>query len=1417
MPGIRRSTPRTIKVITSMTVGAASSSSAPSTVPFKASAVASMEYLPFNQKTGFGLVMVGTVDGSFESWKVCAYEAEEDEELVHADEEDATVKLKFVKYFSKVMFHSTVSLMACSVEEKKFFYVALGSLFEERLFVLKIPTDFGSPVSLNFAVNLHNAPSSCVWNGRTFWIGCQDGMLASFTPSRGQKEEKNECAPHACWDSGLPSISNMCVAYKGECLIVTSPSNDLLRAFSVQSESSSTSMSSVIGDAPLKFRNPSKDSIPHSDMVVCLTAAPSGLFLAAGCVDGSVHVWTVSSGVEMKLVAKANLHKQPVLSISFSQDSSVLMSCGADGSVFLSTVNAPARLYFKAALGDSKFYERVSLAEEHSPGHRTDHQTTPPTTDGTTSPVTWFESKRADALDELKRKSAQKVGEVCNTVEDITSRLRGILDRNNGRSEQIEKLDRAELVIDLDGRDRTLVENEALLDSTRSLYSKRNMFNEVVASRVREYCWDRMEAQERHILPFNTEDKSFLASFSIQNCSELEKRRLEIVKRLRGVEIRSQRAHQQGLTQRMPTYEASVRTSWAKAIHGFSSAISWVANDGSRWPSQNVVATLLRKEKGEDPNEVKSKEKIEAAAAAALAGMGSPDGTADTAAPNSSRFGGGVGDDEDELSTTSLFESDREMDESSLFNLLYAPEAVRTQTQKRTQIILLTEIARLLRANFNSFFEELANEKEDVISSVESRNARLESILAELKQEEVLFIPKLMNTELKGAAIVITDEELTSRPYESEAVTQARAREDEARRKLVSANETEDFKGRALIEMMNGTLEVKRDVFADVSSLLKPAWMDELLPAEMTESQLKEMDAFEAKLKGMQEEQLKYRKSLEQEMKKLKSETAEACKVFDEKVANVARIKVLVQREILTQELYTARLGLTMAKREQSWGMLKKTEAQIEVKRKERGELRVRSEKFNLHVEAMKNSLNAIQEEERSLDKTFKRDFQTLCNYNFDQDSLKVFADLFRRREYAASPEDDDDASQDPDAEESDMLVSGSQRGSHRRSKAQSSKASKKNGNGGSKRTKGMSNSKKALGSSKKQGVGAGSRMMKASKGGNARSTAGNKERLGPMQEAAQALKNAQQPEANEKDPFFIDLLQKEKLVRIAESKIPLLMSLNIESDCPENFVVDQYTWSKLQDLRNIRIEKEITSKRMAIEYGELRRKLDDLTNEESALVSVIGSLRQTRDEALAYLESIETNLEVLVCLKQGQDEVEKDAVVTEYADAVLVPTAVVDKYNIRIKELGKEKVGVLSRIKQYRRKINLTEWNSHHLMLESQHMEEYFTDLQLLRVTRELQQVIRDGSNTEQTKVRQTVKNFHAELLNPLNLSSLTLSLTVSSYIFIRIGWTKWQYGGTSCRRTLSRRPPACAAASTRSRDSFWTERRNQPHWRPR
>jgi hypothetical protein len=48
---------------------------------------------------------------------------------------------------------------------------------------------------------------------------------------------------------------------------------------------------------------------------------------------------------------------------------------------------------------------------------------------------------------------------------------------------------------------------------------------------------------------------------------------------------------------------------------------------------------------------------------------------------------------------------------------------------------------------------------------------------------------------------------------------------------------------------------------------------------------------------------------------------------------------------------------------------------------------------------------------------------------------------------------------------------------------------------------------------------------------------------------------------------------------------------------------------------------------------------------------------------------------------------------VTNYSDALLLPIEVISKYNMRIKELGREKIAVLSKIKQFRRKINLIDW----------------------------------------------------------------------------------------------------------------------------
>ena len=50
-------------------------------------------------------------------------------------------------------------------------------------------------------------------------------------------------------------------------------------------------------------------------------------------------------------------------------------------------------------------------------------------------------------------------------------------------------------------------------------------------------------------------------------------------------------------------------------------------------------------------------------------------------------------------------------------------------------------------------------------------------------------------------------------------------------------------------------------------------------------------------------------------------------------------------------------------------------------------------------------------------------------------------------------------------------------------------------------------------------------------------------------------------------------------------------------------------------------------------------------------------------------------NIEVLLKLKQGRDEVKPEAVVTEYSDALVIPEAIVSELNLKIRELGNEKI----------------------------------------------------------------------------------------------------------------------------------------------
>merc|ERR1711990_303052 len=111
-------------------------------------------------------------------------------------------------------------------------------------------------------------------------------------------------------------------------------------------------------------------------------------------------------------------------------------------------------------------------------------------------------------------------------------------------------------------------------------------------------------------------------------------------------------------------------------------------------------------------------------------------------------------------------------------------------------------------------------------------------------------------------------------------------------------------------------------------------------------------------------------------------------------------------------------------------------------------------------------------------------------------------------------------------------------------------------------------------------------------------------------------------------------------------------------------------------------------------------------------------------------------NLEVLVAVKQGQDEIVQDPVTTNYSDAMLMNRSVVEVTNEAIVKLGKEKVAILTKIKNFRKNINFMVWEHSFLEQTANNLDEHYTDLHMTRVTKSLQSFIKGGDAANKQKV---------------------------------------------------------------------------------
>lgn len=189
--------------------------------------------------------------------------------------------------------------------------------------------------------------------------------------------------------------------------------------------------------------------------------------------------------------------------------------------------------------------------------------------------------------------------------------------------------------------------------------------------------------------------------------------------------------------------------------------------------------------------------------------------------------------------------------------------------------------------------------------------------------------------------------------------------------------------------------------------------------------------------------------------------------------------------------------------------------------------------------------------------------------------------------------------------------------------------------------------------------------------------------------------------------------------------------------NAPDNFKLDENTWSTLRTLRNKKIVKEEMLSSATANQNRLKSKYDESLGMLNTNSADINELEVQQASMQAKLEVSENNTEVLIRVRQGQDELEQEAVVTEYCDAVLLPVETISIINKEIRRLGTEQVKILHKIKHFRKSINFMEWENRYMKEQSHDLEEYYTDLQLLHVTKNLQSVMKgDQSNCERERM---------------------------------------------------------------------------------
>ncbi|KAI9144642.1 hypothetical protein BKA69DRAFT_723924 [Paraphysoderma sedebokerense] len=193
-----------------------------------------------------------------------------------------------------------------------------------------------------------------------------------------------------------------------------------------------------------------------------------------------------------------------------------------------------------------------------------------------------------------------------------------------------------------------------------------------------------------------------------------------------------------------------------------------------------------------------------------------------------------------------------------------------------------------------------------------------------------------------------------------------------------------------------------------------------------------------------------------------------------------------------------------------------------------------------------------------------------------------------------------------------------------------------------------------------------------------------------------------------------------------------VIPELDMKVDLPPDITMD--LWNKLVEYRQKKIIAEAEVQVASQKFSDTQAIIQSITAHADALkakteaaTSELTRLTESHDLTMYDVEN-------LYQLKQGQVEVPQAPVVTDYSKAIFIHRNVIEDLNEQILARGKVKIEALTEIKNFRKGIHALEWENKMFDFQSEDLVIRIRDIQLLRVTKQMQEYIRSGNDNKQS-----------------------------------------------------------------------------------